>query len=144
MTTEKKIKIFLVDDEVMYLNMLNQHIRNLGYDDITLFDNGPECIDSLYENPDVIFVDYRMDTLSGYEVLKKIKRFNPNIYVVIISGQDQVSAAVDTLKHGAFDYIQKGDAEEDKIRTVLERIIAFSEYINRSKPNILKKIFQCI
>ena len=73
MMTTTKLKIFLVDDEIFYLNILEQHIRNLGYEDISTFDNGYACLDNIQEIPDVVFLDYSMGELSGYDVLKKIK-----------------------------------------------------------------------
>lgn len=142
MDKSKQLKIFIVDDEVFYLNVLEQHIRNLGYDSVTAFSDGIECLNHITEKPDVVFLDYNMDTLSGYDVLKKIKRFDPNIYIVIISGQVKIGSAVNTLKHGAFDYIQKGDKEEDKIKNVLERIHKVRILLNQTKPSFLKRLFQ--
>ncbi len=55
-----KIKIFIVDDEILYLNIFAQHIRTLGYENIRTFEDGNECINSLAENPDVVFLDYNM------------------------------------------------------------------------------------
>ena len=142
MKTKDKLKIYVVDDEVIYLNLFEQLLLNEGYKDITTFENGDDCINNLQHNPDVIFLDYNMDNLSGYDVLKKIKRFDPNIYVVIISGQEDIKPAVNTLKHGAFDYIQKGDDVELKIPEVLSKVFKVSEAISNSRPGLLKKVFQ--
>ena len=138
------LKIFLVDDDTYYLHILEQHLLNLGYQNIELFDNGTDCLDRLQDKPDIIFLDYQMDTLTGYEVLKKIKRFDPNIYVVMISAQEQIKPVVDALKHGAFDYLQKGDNEPQKLKDVLQRIVDIKEILDRPAPGFLKKIFQFI
>lgn len=138
----KQLKIFVVDDEIFYLNILEQHISNLGYEQVTAFGNGTDCLNQIAENPDVVFLDYNMDTLTGYEVLKKIKRYNPNIYIVMISGQENIKAAVDTLKHGAFDYIQKGEMEEQKIEQVLDRILEVKDLLKQSNPNFFRKFLQ--
>ncbi len=135
------LKIFLVDDDTYYLHILEQHLLNIGCQNTQLFENGTDCLDHLQEKPDVIFLDYQMDTLTGYEVLKKIKRFDPNIYVVMISAQDQIKPVVDALKHGAFDYLQKGDNEPQKVKDVLQRIMDIREILDRPAPNFLKKIF---
>jgi polysaccharide export outer membrane protein len=142
MNSSSQLKIFVVDDEIFYLNILKQHICNLGYEDVTTFESGTECLDRLSEKPDVIFLDYNMDILSGYDILKKIKRFDPNIYVVMISGQEEIKPVIDTLKHGAFDYIKKGDVEEEKIKIVLESVLEVKDLLERSKPNLLKKLFE--
>lgn len=138
----KQLKIFVVDDEIFYLNILEQHISNLGYEQVTAFSNGTDCLNQIAENPDVVFLDYNMDTLTGYDVLKKIKRYNPNIYIVMISGQENIKAAVDTLKHGAFDYIQKGEMEEQKIEQVLDRILDVKDLLKQSNPNFFRKFLQ--
>jgi len=142
MSDPGKMKIFVVDDEVFYLNTFEQYIRNLGYEDVSTFENGPDCLNKLQEKPDVVFIDYNMDTFSGYEVLKKIKRFDPNIYVIMISAQNDIKPAVDALKHGAFDYIQKGDSEEDKIKDVLSRVVEVKDLLERSKPGFFKSLFK--
>ena len=136
----KKFKIFIVDDEILYLNILEQYIRNIGIDDISTFNNGTECLDHLHENPDVVFLDYNMDTFNGYDILKKIKRINPNVYVVIVSGQARIKLAVDTLKHGAFDYIVKGDDVENKAKDIFRRIQTLNNILARTKPSFLKKL----
>ncbi len=142
METKNKLKIYVVDDEIMYLGVFEQYLLNGGYKDITTFDNGDDCINSLQNKPDVIFLDYNMDNLTGYDVLKKIKRYDPNIHVIMISGQEEIKAAVNTLKHGAFDYIQKGDDTEEKIIEVLEKVMKVTEALQRSKPGLLSKVFQ--
>ncbi len=144
MSEKNELKIFVVDDEVFYLNMFEQYIRNLGYADVTTYQVETKALGDLHKKPDVIFLDYNMDTYTGYEVLKKIKRFNPNIYVVMISGQEEIKPAVDSLKHGAFDYIQKGDNEENKISEVITKILEVNDLMQRSKPSLLKKIFEFI
>lgn len=138
----QNLKIFVVDDDLYYLHLFGQYLSNLGCLRVTTFENGTDCLLQLEQQPDVIFLDYQMDTLTGYEVLKKIKRHNPNIYVVMISAQDQIKPVVDALKHGAFDYLQKGDNEPQKVKEVLERILDVKDILQRSQPSILKKIFQ--
>ncbi|PCJ94025.1 MAG: response regulator [Flavobacteriaceae bacterium] len=144
MDKSKQLKIFVVDDEVFYLNILEQHIRNMGYENVTTFNNGTDCLNQITGKPDVVFLDYSMDTLTGYDVLKKIKRYDPNIYIVMISGQEDIKAAVDTLKHGAFDYIQKGDKAEEKIKHVLERILEVKALLKQSNPSFLRKFLQIL
>ena len=123
MNQSKQLKIYIVDDDLFYLNTLVQHIRNLGYETVEIFTNGTAFLECIKEKPDVVFLDYKMDVLSGYDVLKKIKRFDPDIYIVMLSGQIAIQPAIDSLKHGAFDYIEKGNSEQMKIRMVLERIL---------------------
>ena len=108
METNTELKIFVVDDDPFSLTMYEHHLRNLGYTNVTAFENGTACLNNLTKQPDLIFLDHQMEILNGVDVLKKIKRFNPNTFVVFISAQDDVQTAVNSLKYGAFDYIIKG------------------------------------
>lgn len=137
-----ELKIFLVDDDLFYLNLMSQILSKQSITDITKFDSGFKCLDKLDEKPDVIFLDYSMDTLDGYEVLKKIKRYDPNIYVVMVSAQEDIEIAVESLKHGAFDYIQKGNDSEEKVKKVLKKIVKVKKILEQSKPTLIKKIFK--
>jgi DNA-binding NtrC family response regulator len=133
-------KIFLVDDDEFYLNIMMQYIRNAGYENVVTFKTGTECLNRIQEKPDIIFLDHNMDNLSGFEVLRKIKRYDPNLYVVMISAQDEIKPAVDCLKHGAFDYIQKGENDHNKIANVLKRIQELDNSFRKASSNPLKKL----
>jgi DNA-binding NtrC family response regulator len=141
METENKFKIFLVDDDAFCLSLYREHIANLGYDDLTSFENGADCLNLLTQQPDVIFLDHGMDNLTGIEVLKKIKRFNPDIYVVFLSGQESIMTAVNALKFGAFDYIVKGINEFENITKVLAKIAQVKELVKKEKPGLINKLF---
>ena len=133
-------KIFIVDDDPFCLNLYEQHLTNLGCKDITTFDNPVDCLNSIEKKPNIIFLDHNMDVLNGFELLKKIKRYDPNMFVVMISGQENMKTAIDALKYGAFDYIIKNDNEEDKIAEVLKRISAIQQELSKSKHPFLKKL----
>lgn len=122
MDTNNKIKIFLVEDDLFCLNLYQQVIKNLGYTNVASFNNGISCIINLDNNPDVVFLDYNLDNLNGFEILKKIKSFDPNIYIIMVSAQEDINTAVNSFKYGVFDYIVKGDNELKKIENVLLRI----------------------
>jgi polysaccharide export outer membrane protein len=81
-----------------------------------------------------------MDDISGFEVLKKIKRFNPNIYVVMVSGQETIKTAVDALKYGAFDYVIKDNSVEEKMNLIINKIIMVKEELKKSNPNFLQRL----
>jgi polysaccharide export outer membrane protein len=81
-----------------------------------------------------------MENLTGMEVLKKVKRFDPNIYVVFISGQEDISTAVEALKLGAFDYIIKGGNDIQSIEKVLIKIKNVKEMLNRKEPGFFRRL----
>jgi DNA-binding NtrC family response regulator len=134
-------KIFIVDDEVLINKLLCRALQNLGYEDVQTFANGTDCINALSDEPFIILLDYEMEGLNGFDVLKKIKRYNPNTYVIMISSQDDVSNAVDTLKFGAFDYIVKGDSDMSRLKLALERIYKIEEQVLVPRKSLFTKIF---
>lgn len=135
-------KIFVVEDDPFYGEMLKYHISlNPDYV-VEKFDNGKECLNNLYKNPAVISLDYSLPDMSGMEVLKKVKEHNPDIPVIIVSGQEDVSTAVKLLKEGAYDYFVKDDETKDRIWNALKNIrerLNLEKQIDDLKEEIGKK-----
>ena len=111
---QEKIRIFLVDDDAVFLKSLE--IQFLDHADFIIekFPTGERCVEKLYHNPDVIILDYHLDgtdtsAMNGIEVLDKIKAFNSDIRVVMLSSQDKIEVAINCLHHRAFDYVVKSE-----------------------------------
>src|ERR1700744_1694854 len=119
--------VFLADDEPYCLHLYGQYLNNLGISEIHCFDKSGDCLNLLSIQPDLIFLDYNMDNLNGIDILKKIKRFDPNIPVVFISGQEDIKVAVNALKYGAFDYLTKVSLDESKIKGCLDKVLLIRE-----------------
>lgn len=134
--------IFLVDDDRFHLEMMKQFLSNEGIENIETFESGVDCLDAIHKNPDIVFVDHQMDVYTGFETLRKIKRYNPNIFVVMVSAQEDIDTAVSALKHGAFDYIRKNDNLELNIKNVIVKIKEVKELLQERKPTLMKKIFK--
>lgn len=121
------IKIFVVEDDAWYGELLEYHLSlNPDYE-VKRFTSGKECMANLHLKPSVITLDYKLGDMLGRDVLKKIKQNNPEIQVVIISGQEDVGTAVELLKEGAYDYIVKN---EDTPNRIWNTIIKIRENIN--------------
>ncbi len=136
------LKMFLVDDDPFYLNILKQHLLNLGCEKLSLYENGIDCLDQLTNKVDVVFLDYEMASMTGNEVLLQIKRLDPNIFIVMLSSQEEINIAVNALKLGAFDYLKKGENELAKIKEVLDRIMQVKDLLERERPSLLKSVFK--
>jgi len=137
-----ELKIAVVDDDIYYLNLFKQQLLNIQCENVTIFENGTDFLNQLEEKFEVVFLDYQMDDLNGEEVLNKIKRYDPNVFVVIVSAQEDIKNAVEVLKKGAFDYLQKGDDELNKLKDILTKINQVKDMMNDSKPGILKRLFK--
>jgi two-component system, NtrC family, response regulator AtoC len=111
----ESLKIFVVEDEPWYADYL-KYILSLNPDyEIECFTNGKDCLRNLYKKPDVITLDYILPDTSGKELLKNILAQNPEIVVIIISSQENITTAVELLKDGARDYIVKNEETRERI-----------------------------
>jgi two-component system response regulator AtoC len=120
-------RIFIVEDDVWYGELLRHHLSlNPDYE-IELFPTAKDFLAQLYKNPDVVCLDFSLPDMSGAKLLSRIKAENSSVPVVIISGQEEISVAVDLLKSGATDYIIKGDNTRDLLWNALQRIRENSE-----------------
>ncbi len=135
-------KIFIVEDDELYGSMLKHHLsRNPDYE-VELFLSGTDCLKNLYKNPSVISLDYRLPDISGHEVLKNILKYNSEIPVIIVSGQEDITTAVELLKEGAYDYFVKDDNTKDRLWNVINKIkenFKLKQEINELKEEIGKK-----
>jgi len=114
MSNENNIKIFLVDDDAMYLKLLQ--IELLEHADFTIetYATGELCVANLMRNPDVIILDYYLDgidktAMNGIITLDRIKAFNAEIPVIMLSSQDKIEVAIDCMLHKASDYVVKSE-----------------------------------
>lgn len=132
MINEKKIKLFLVDDDAMFLKLLE--IEFLEHADFVIetFPTGEQCISHLSHNPDIIILDYHLDgirknAMNGIQTLDKIKSINPEIPVVILSSQDKIEVAVDCMHHKAADYIVKSETAFVRLQKTITTIFSFKK-----------------
>lgn len=115
-------KVFIVDDDSFNLSWYTKHVSDLGRYAVTSFDNGHDLLNALIDKPQIIFLDHNLGAMTGIELLKRIKRFDPSIVVVFISGHDDMHTSLNALKFGAFDYITKGSGDLERITSVLQRV----------------------
>lgn len=140
--TNGSFKIFILDDDVWYSELLEYHLSlNPDYE-IKKFHSANDCLSSMYQRPNVVTLDYSLPDKNGAEVLKKIKEQNPDVQVVVISGQEDVATAVDLLKLGAYDYIVKDEDTPERLWNTINKIrenVSLREEINQLKEEIGQK-----
>ena len=117
-----KAKIVVADDEPRIRAMIALLLKEDGYE-VQTAANGQEAVDALLSfRPDVILLDQQMPVLTGVEALEKIKRLCPNQVVVFITAFGSVSLAVDAVKKGAYDFIEK-PFDNDKLLLTVSRAV---------------------
>jgi DNA-binding NtrC family response regulator len=120
----KAITILAVDDDFPSVKLLARVLKLEGYDVLTA-SSGPQALERIREREiDAAVIDIRMPGMSGLELLREIKRHDPAIDVVMTTAHPDVGTAVEALKEGAADYLQKPfnlDELRVRMRSVLER-----------------------
>jgi len=100
-------KVLVIDDDRDMCALLERFLKRHGYEVID-FTVAKKALSWCEENtPDIVLCDLRLDTISGIEVMQRIKQKNPNIPFIIITGYSDVKTAVEIMKHGAYDYVTK-------------------------------------
>jgi two-component system, NtrC family, response regulator AtoC len=115
MKNPQSFKIFILEDDIWYGSMLEHYLSLNPEYEVKRFETPVDFFAHLHETPDVVTLDYSLPDCDGTEVLKKIKEHNPDIRVIIISGQEDVATAINLLKNGAFEYIVKDDDAKDRL-----------------------------
>jgi DNA-binding NtrC family response regulator len=128
----KKIKLFLVDDDPIFLRLLEIEFSNISQYEVESFSTGELCIQKLSEMPDVIILDYHLNgidknAMNGIDTLKFIKNFNLDISVIMLSAQDKIEVAVSCMHHGALDYVVKSETAFIQLQQSITNIVSLKK-----------------
>lgn len=130
-----KIRLFLVDDDAMYLKLLETDFKEHADFDIETYATGEICIENLSHNPDLIILDYHLDgidknAINGIKTLDRIKSFNANIPVVMLSSQDKIDVAINCMHHKAADYVVKSETAFIRLQKIIAGIFRYKKIEN--------------
>ena len=125
---KEKIKLFLVDDDAVFLKLLEIEFLEHGDFEIETYPTGELCIENLPHNPDVIVLDYYLngidrDAINGIDTLDQIKAFNPEIPVIMLSSQDKIDVAINCMHHKAVDYVVKSETAFMRLKKIITTIL---------------------
>lgn len=122
-----KIKLFLVDDDAVFLKSLEimflEHVDFI----VETYPTGELCIENISKNPDVIILDYQLDgivkdSMNGLQTLDKIKAIHPDMPVIMLSSQDKIDVAINCMHHKAFDYVVKSETAFMRLQKTITTI----------------------
>jgi DNA-binding NtrC family response regulator len=126
MSEARPVNIYVIEDDPVYAKFLT-YVLNLNPDhEVKIFEEGEDFLDHLHEKPDIITLDYSLPDITGEDVISKVKSFDVNIPIIIVSAQEKIGTAVNLLKLGAYDYIPKDKETKDRLLNT----------INNAKKNI--------
>ncbi|HEY4784707.1 MAG TPA: response regulator, partial [Bacteroidales bacterium] len=120
--------IFIVDDDKVILNLLEYTFKSREGYSVKTFDSGEECLANLHLNPDLIVLDHLFylrgeNGMSGLETLKELRVINPDIPVIILSGQEDLALIREFIRNGAVKYIPKADYFIDVLVESVEKVV---------------------
>ena len=118
-------KIFIVDDNEMFAQMVQDHLSAFPKYKTEIFNTGEECLKHLHESPDLIILDYHLndvykDAADGLAILERIKKEQPGVVVIMLSSQGKYTVAAKTISKGAVQYVVKDDNAFDNISRIIE------------------------
>ncbi len=132
MKNESKIKLFLVDDDAVFLKSLEIQFLNHGDFEIETFATGELCIDRLHETPDIVILDFHLDgidkkAINGIETLDAIKQFDSEIPVIMLSSQDKIEVSVQCMHHQATDYVVKSETAFVRLQKIISSVFQYNK-----------------
>ena len=151
MATTDKRYMFLIDDEPIQNEMLKDYLNERYLYEIKIFDNGEDAMQQMHLKPEIVVLDYhlnahRSDAHNGVDVLKNLKDKYPETQVIMLSGQDKIDVAVDTMRYGAFDYVVKGESAFSRIENIINNAseIHKMKVINQSQRKAITLLVSVI
>ena len=134
-------EILIIDDNADIRNILNELIRDVGYKTRVAANYNQALSEIDKKLPDVAIIDVKLDKgeNDGIELLLHIKNKNKDIPVIIISGHANIEMAVNSLKSGAFEFIQK-PFDKERLMNFVNRAVENYNLINENK-NLKSKLF---
>jgi len=132
-----KARILAVDDEEIVLDSFRKILVLAGYS-IDTVQTGPEALGLIQKQAyDFVFTDLKMPDMDGVEVTKAVKHLRPDIDVIVITGYATIETAVETMKFGAMDYVQKPFTEDELVDFVNKSFIRRQDRIEKQiKPRV--------
>ncbi len=125
---DNELLIFLVDDDPMHTQMLKDHLTKFSRFKLKDFPTGEDAMAHISEKPDIMILDYNLNSVKreakeGIDILIDLKEKYPNTDVIMLSGQDKIEIAVDTMKYGAYDYVIKNQSAFLRIEHTIFNIL---------------------
>ena len=132
MKTDNKIKLFLVDDDAVFLKSLEFQFLDHADFDIETFPTGELCLANISKKPDVVILDFHLNgidkaAINGFQTLDEIKKIDANIPVIILSSQDKIEVAVQCIHHDAFDYVVKSETAFVRLQKIISSIFELNK-----------------
>lgn len=122
MNKQGSLKISVLDDDHVYRKLLVCYVESLGYE-ATGFQTSEECLVSLNQGPDVVLLDHNLEgEEKGVDILRFIKLEYPDISVIYITGEENLTLISDVFRSGSEDFIGKDSASLLRLKVKLDQL----------------------
>ncbi|MBD3233534.1 MAG: response regulator [candidate division Zixibacteria bacterium] len=119
---KRKLRIMVIEDDADLCEYLIELLTEEGYE-VEAFQSPTDAIEQLKNKVyHLVLLDLKMAEMSGVEVLRKIRKFDSDLCVIILTAYPSVDTAVETMKHDAFDYIKK-PFDNEELKAVVDRAV---------------------
>jgi DNA-binding NtrC family response regulator len=136
MQRTKNPLIFIVQENVIYKELIVGYLQQKKYTNLKTFKTADECLKSVSQKPDIIVLDYSFQGITGLELMKRVKAEYPEIDFVFLSGQNDVEVAVNIMKMGAADYVVKNNKAPEALVKSIQYLLS------KNQAQKVKKGFQ--
>jgi len=146
---ENNAKILIIDDDESIRDSCTQVLKNTGYEIHTAEDGEKGLSKAKDLNPDLILLDLKMPGMSGTEVLKRLKKYDPKTIIIIITGYATVESAVDSMKQGVYEYLPKPFTPKE-LRKIVQhglfrrKCLMESERLRKEKEKMRKNFISLV
>src|SRR5262245_53088027 len=126
-------RVFVVDDEVTMVQTVTELLRDEGHD-VCPFNSGHAALDALdSQSPDLVITDLFLQRASpqGLQLLQKARSLNPPPVVIVITGYASIETAVEAMKMGAYDYLEK-PFKPDEFKQCVERALSYNKAVSEN------------
>jgi len=114
--------ILFVDDDRAILEIVREYLAESGYH-VDVVDNGLKALERIKEKPyHIVFTDIKMPDIDGLELLSAIKEHRPETEVIIVTGHGSMESAIQAMKYGSYDYLQK-PFKLNVLKVIIDRIL---------------------
>lgn len=116
------MRVDIIEDDPVFNKIIERVIRSSNSYETAVHFNGKSFLKQLSPSTNVVTLDLGLPDISGTDLMKQIKAFNPEVEIIVISGQDNIPIAVKLLKEGAYDYITKDENIRERLLHTLKKI----------------------
>ena len=129
MTLTQQPKIFIVEDNLLYQQLIAREMESIS-GDISFYTTGEGCIENLSRHPSIIILDYNLEgDMNGLDTLQQIRKFDPFICVILFTNQKDLNTNENRRQYGSFNFIEKKEQSFRLLKKMVDATFISNEEI---------------